>query len=305
MIAKGKSEPVPVWEAVQARSRFGVDVRQHGGAPLVGRERRARRAHLDARTREARARAPARDTRRRSRDRQKPPRLGTLRCDRARRDTDLLAAGPLLPYGQGVSFWALGEMVKAHAGIRGGRRRRGAREARACRGRGRRGRARVGRRAPRPARRGRSRRNHKSGRVVHRLASLLGVTRRAASARARLRGRPLGRRGAARLRRASRGVVARRPDPPRARPGPGCSNAAPAGGGGKLNSLTLALSPLSDDDSARLLALVLQRAVLPAETQAALLERASGTRSTPSNSGGSISSAGRWMTCRCPRACTA
>jgi AAA ATPase-like protein/adenylate/guanylate cyclase family protein len=37
--AKGKRLRVPVWEALQARSRFGVDVRQHGGAPLVGRVR--------------------------------------------------------------------------------------------------------------------------------------------------------------------------------------------------------------------------------------------------------------------------
>jgi class 3 adenylate cyclase len=37
--AKGKSEPIAVWEAVEARSRFGVDVRQHGGATLVGRAR--------------------------------------------------------------------------------------------------------------------------------------------------------------------------------------------------------------------------------------------------------------------------
>jgi class 3 adenylate cyclase len=36
--AKGKAEPIEVWEAVQARSRFGVDVVQTG-APLVGRER--------------------------------------------------------------------------------------------------------------------------------------------------------------------------------------------------------------------------------------------------------------------------
>ena len=36
--AKGKSEPIPVWEAVAPRARFGVDVAQHGGAELVGRE---------------------------------------------------------------------------------------------------------------------------------------------------------------------------------------------------------------------------------------------------------------------------
>ena len=39
MDAKGKSEPIPAWAAVEARSPFGVDVRQHGGAPLVGRAR--------------------------------------------------------------------------------------------------------------------------------------------------------------------------------------------------------------------------------------------------------------------------
>ena len=36
--AKGKAEPIPVWEAVEARSRFGVDVVQTG-AEHVGRER--------------------------------------------------------------------------------------------------------------------------------------------------------------------------------------------------------------------------------------------------------------------------
>jgi class 3 adenylate cyclase len=35
--AKGKAEPVAVWEAVQPRWRFGVDVDQRGGAELVGR----------------------------------------------------------------------------------------------------------------------------------------------------------------------------------------------------------------------------------------------------------------------------
>jgi class 3 adenylate cyclase len=35
--AKGKSEPIPVWEALAARARYGVDVQQSGGAALVGR----------------------------------------------------------------------------------------------------------------------------------------------------------------------------------------------------------------------------------------------------------------------------
>src|SRR6478752_3867460 len=37
--AKGKAEPVQVWEAVAARSRFGSDVEQKLRTPLVGRER--------------------------------------------------------------------------------------------------------------------------------------------------------------------------------------------------------------------------------------------------------------------------
>ena len=37
--AKGKEDPIPVWEVVQARSRFGVDVAPRTTTPLVGRER--------------------------------------------------------------------------------------------------------------------------------------------------------------------------------------------------------------------------------------------------------------------------
>jgi class 3 adenylate cyclase len=35
--AKGKVEPVPAWEAVEARSRFGVDLAAASRSPLVGR----------------------------------------------------------------------------------------------------------------------------------------------------------------------------------------------------------------------------------------------------------------------------
>ena len=37
--AKGKSDPVPAWEAIQARSRYGVDTAQLSKAPLIGRDR--------------------------------------------------------------------------------------------------------------------------------------------------------------------------------------------------------------------------------------------------------------------------
>ena len=117
VVAKGKAEPIPVWEAVQARSRFGVDVRQHGGAPLVGRSR-----ELDALT----------GTLERVKQEREPqlvtlvgvPGIGTSRLvwelfEAISRGDDLVywRQGRSLPYGEGVSFWALAEMVKAHAGI--------------------------------------------------------------------------------------------------------------------------------------------------------------------------------------------
>src|SRR5207302_10100321 len=37
VIAKGKAEPLPVWEALEARARFGVDLGRTAG-PLIGRE---------------------------------------------------------------------------------------------------------------------------------------------------------------------------------------------------------------------------------------------------------------------------
>jgi hypothetical protein len=47
-------------------------------------------------------------------------------------------------------------------------------------------------------------------------------------------------------------------------------------GGGKTNTQTLLLTPLSDGDTARLVGELLDQALLPAETQQALLERAQG-----------------------------
>src|SRR5205807_2659191 len=37
--AKGKDEPIPVWEVVQAQAAFGVDLAPQTRTPLVGRER--------------------------------------------------------------------------------------------------------------------------------------------------------------------------------------------------------------------------------------------------------------------------
>ncbi len=113
--AKGKTEPVTAWEAVRARARIRVD-RAHGST-LVGRGREV--AVLDG--------ALARTLGERS------PQLVTLvgvpgigksrlvfELYRAvERHPELISwrSGRCLPYGDGVTFWALGEMVKAQAGI--------------------------------------------------------------------------------------------------------------------------------------------------------------------------------------------
>jgi class 3 adenylate cyclase/tetratricopeptide (TPR) repeat protein len=115
--AKGKSEPVPVWEAVSARSRFGSDVEEKLRTPLVGRERE-RDLLADALGR-ARTEQSA----------QLVTLVGVPGIGKSRLVAELFQItdadeeiiswrqGRSLPYGERVSFWALGEIVKAHAGI--------------------------------------------------------------------------------------------------------------------------------------------------------------------------------------------
>jgi class 3 adenylate cyclase len=113
--AKGKARPVPVWEALHARARVAVE-RVHG-ASLVGRRR-----ELDLLS----------DALARARQEQAPqlvtlsgvPGIGKSRLvlelfNQVEADPELITwrHGRCLPYGDGVTFWALGEMVKAEAGI--------------------------------------------------------------------------------------------------------------------------------------------------------------------------------------------
>jgi class 3 adenylate cyclase len=105
--AKGKTEPVPVWEAQEARSRLGADVVQ-AGPPLVGRRREVDLlADALARSREERS-----------------PQLVTLvgvpgigksrlvyelyRVVDAEENLTNWRQGRSLPYGEGVTYWALG-----------------------------------------------------------------------------------------------------------------------------------------------------------------------------------------------------
>jgi len=115
--AKGKADPITAHAALQARSRFGVDARPIGSTPLVGRER-----ELDALV-AALARART----------EREPQLVTLvgvpgigksrlvyeLFGRVEDDPEFIAwrQGRCLPYGEGVAYWAFAEMVKAQAGI--------------------------------------------------------------------------------------------------------------------------------------------------------------------------------------------
>ena len=115
--AKGKSEPIVVWQAVVAHSRFGVDVAHEARSGLVGRTR-----ELGA-VRDAFARA------RHERTPQLVTLVGVPGIGKSRlvyelsriadADPELITwrQGRCLAYGEGVTLWALGEIVKAQAGI--------------------------------------------------------------------------------------------------------------------------------------------------------------------------------------------
>jgi class 3 adenylate cyclase/tetratricopeptide (TPR) repeat protein len=115
--AKGKAEPVAVWEAVEPRARFGVDLGGTGRAPLIGRDR-----ELDLLV-------GAMQRAREDRSTQLVTLVGVPGIGKSRllfelsrvvdADEELIVwrQGRSLPYGEGASYWALGEIVKAQAGI--------------------------------------------------------------------------------------------------------------------------------------------------------------------------------------------
>jgi tetratricopeptide (TPR) repeat protein len=277
--AKGKSEPISVWEALEARSRFGVDVRQQGRTPLVGRKR-----ELDLLW----------DALQRAREEREPqlvtlvgvPGIGKSRLvwelfQRVDAAPEFVTwrQGRSLPYGEGVSFWALSEMVKAQAGILESdsvEQASGKLEAAV-------GRLDVG-----------------SDRewLLRHLRPLVGLETDAPPAQA---GEASGAwrvflEGLAEvqplvlvfedLHWADDGLLDFVDDLVERTRGvsmlvigtarPELTSRRPGWGGGKANALTISLSALSDEDTARLANTVLERTVVPAELQAALLARAGG-----------------------------
>jgi len=115
--AKGKARPVPAHEALETRSRLGVDVAARAATPLVGRGTELRLL-VDALARTRREAEP-----------QLVTLIGVPGIGKSRLVTELLRVvdedpdlivwrqGRSLPYGEGLSYWALSEMVKAQAGI--------------------------------------------------------------------------------------------------------------------------------------------------------------------------------------------
>jgi tetratricopeptide (TPR) repeat protein len=114
---KGKADPLPVWRLEGARSRTGIEAVRRAGTPFVGRQAELERLHgLFEQTladRTVRLVTVVGD-----------PGVGKSRfvgelaaAVDARPELVTWRQGRCLPYGDGITFWALGEIVKAQAGI--------------------------------------------------------------------------------------------------------------------------------------------------------------------------------------------
>jgi class 3 adenylate cyclase/tetratricopeptide (TPR) repeat protein len=114
---KGKPEPLSVWHAVAAKSRFGADADMASRTTFIGRE-----SELDL------LKGSFRRALRES-SIQVVTITGEPGVGKSRLLSELFSfideerelvwwrQGRCLPYGEGITFWALGEIVKAHAGI--------------------------------------------------------------------------------------------------------------------------------------------------------------------------------------------
>jgi class 3 adenylate cyclase len=278
VVAKGKTDPVRVWEAMQARARVGMDVDQRTLLPLVGRTRELD-ALVGAFTRASELLEP-----------QLVTLVGVPGIGKSRLVSELFQRiealpeivlwrqGRALPYGDGVSFWALSEMVKAQAGIHENDPLDVAREKLW---------ASVGAIGG----------DADPAWLLRQLLPLIGGDPPEGESREE---------SFAAWRAYFEGIAEERPlvivfeDLHWADDGlldfvdhvadwasgvplfvvgtarPELLDRRPGWGGGKLNATTLALSPLADDEAAQIIARVLEQALLSADTQQVLLERAGG-----------------------------
>ncbi len=116
--AKGKAAPITVWEALEPRARYGVDIGRRSRVQLVGRQQ-----ELDVLI-DALARVRSEEAS------QLVTLVGVPGIGKSRLVIELSAVvdadpeqlifwrqGRSLPYGEGLTFWALAEIVKAQAGV--------------------------------------------------------------------------------------------------------------------------------------------------------------------------------------------
>jgi class 3 adenylate cyclase/tetratricopeptide (TPR) repeat protein len=278
--AKGKAEPIRVWRAIEARSRVGQpEAATH--TPFVGREHE-RTLLLETFLRSERESSV-----------QLVTVVGEPGIGKSRLATELRTAlddrpevitwrhGRCLPYGERITFWALGEIVKSEAGILESDDHGAARGKLSVA---------VVRLFPD---------TDEATWVEARLAPLVGAESEGVASTGREESFTAWRRFLEEL-------AARRPcvlvvedlhwaddalldflehlldwSAPvplfllcTARPE--LFERRPAWGGGKRNATTISLSPLTNEDASRLLQALLERSVLAAETQTLLLERAGG-----------------------------
>jgi class 3 adenylate cyclase len=115
--AKGKQQPIRVWHATAARSRFGIDTELRQETLFVGRDSElALLSETFSRT----LREPSTQLLTVVSE----PGVGKSRLVwefsreiDGRPDLVRWRQGRCLPYGEGITFWALGEIVKAEAGV--------------------------------------------------------------------------------------------------------------------------------------------------------------------------------------------
>ena len=116
LTVKGKTEPVAAWRALRARAPSSDRLRRHDVA-LIGRD--TERARLESSVEQT-----LRDRSCRLVTIVGEPGMGKSRMIEelfrlvdARSEPVVWRQGRCLPYGDGITFWALGEIVKAQAGI--------------------------------------------------------------------------------------------------------------------------------------------------------------------------------------------